>query len=119
MKKKERKEERSVSVHSMHVVIRRKKKKKEVTHLLLQCNVVLTELNPFIWRIKTNRPLINIIINHAAVLLRAEGHNNSLQKLTASLSRKHSIRAVNYVSSITVISTSAGALGVHYYKRGI
>lgn len=43
------------------------------THLLLQCNVVLVELNHFIWRIKTNRPLIHIIINHSAVVHRAEG----------------------------------------------
>lgn len=63
---------------------------KKVAHLLLQYNVVLTELNPFIWRIKTNRPLIHIIINHAAAVHRAEGHNNSLQKLRASLSRNTS-----------------------------
>lgn len=56
---------------------------KRTAHLLLHYNDVLAELNPFIWTIKTNRLLIHIIINHAAVVHRAEGHNNSLQRLTA------------------------------------
>lgn len=94
MRKKERRTWRKrVSVHSMHLVI-----PKKATHLLLQYNVALTELNPFICRIKTNRPLIHIIINNAAVVHRAEGHNDCLQQLTASFSRKHSICAVNYVT---------------------
>lgn len=84
--------------------------------LLLGRNVVLAELNPFIWRIKANRPLIPIIINHAAVVHRAEGHNNCLQKLTASISRKHSICAANYAafSLLQLISTSTVATGPHH-----
>lgn len=80
----------------MYVVIQ--KKKTRATHLLLQYNVVLAEPNPFIWGIKTSRPLIHIIINGAAAVHRAEGHNNSLQKLTASFKQKHSVCAVNYVA---------------------
>lgn len=56
-------------------------------HLPLLYNVVLAELKTFIWRIKTNRPLIHIIINHSEVVHRAKGHTNSLQKLAAALSR--------------------------------
>lgn len=53
-------------------------------HLPLLYNVVLAELKTFIWRIKTNRPLIHIIINHSEVVHRAKGHTNiyrSLQQL--------------------------------------
>lgn len=77
---------------------------------------MLAELNPFIWRIKANRPLIPIIINHAAVVHRAEGHNNCLQKLTASISRKHSICVANYAafSLLQLISTSTVATGPHH-----
>lgn len=80
---------------------------KKMTHLLHQYNVVPTELNLFIWGIKINRTLIHIIINHAAVVQRAEGHNNSLQKLTASLSTNTQfVWLIMPLFLITLISTS-------------
>lgn len=82
---------------------------KKVTHLLLGCNVVLTELNLFIWRIKPNRPLIHIIINHAAVVQRAEGQNNrSLQHLRAK--KNPFVWLIMYIFLITLISMSISAL---------